>query len=159
MRVMIDFARRAAAGAAVLLACTAAAQDNLGYDPAADAFALLEDGRAAAAAEGKLVLVIAGGEWCIWCHYLNAFLQDNPDIERAFKDTFVTVKVYFGDEADNSEFFATLPEAIGYPHFWVIAADGEVLASQNTLPLEDGDKSYDRGRFIAFVEQWRQSRA
>ena len=152
---MTETARRCACISAALMCVPAWAQNDLGYDPVADPFAVLNEARAAAVEHDKLVLVIAGGEWCIWCHYLNAFLEDNPDIEQAFKEVFVTVKVYFGDEADNSAFFAMLPEAVGYPHFWVIGADGEVLVSQNTLPLEDGAKSYDRDRFMAFVEQWR----
>lgn len=142
---------------ALLLAC-APVHAELGYDPSADPFALLAEARTAASESDRLVLVIAGGEWCIWCHYLSAFLEDNPDIRRAFDETFVTVKAYFGDEVDNSAFFATLPEAVGYPHFWIVASDGEVLASQNTLPLEDGAKSYDRDRFMAFVARWQSPR-
>ena len=148
-------------GMTALLAAIAvtgyAQRDDLGYDPAADPFALLEDARASAAAEDKLVLVIAGGEWCIWCHYLDAFLTEHAKIGKALKDTFVVVKAYIGDEKNNDAFFATLPDAAGYPHFWVVAPDGAVLASQNTLPLEDGEKSYDAGRFMAFIDEWRRA--
>jgi Thioredoxin-like len=141
---------------ALLLAGTAArAQADLGYDPAADPFVQLAEARAVAAERGTPVLVIAGGDWCIWCHYLGAFLKKNVDIETALEETFVVVKAYYGDKADNRHFFATLPEAPGYPHFWIVGADGTVLASQDTLPLEDGDKSYDPGRFRAFIESWR----
>ena len=108
-----------------------------------------------AANEDKLVLVMAGGDWCIWCHYLHAFIDENSDIDDALDDTFVTVKAYMGDKNDNAEFFATLPKAVGYPHFWVVDSDGTVLASQGTAPLEDGQKSYDRERFMAFIEAWR----
>jgi hypothetical protein len=55
----------------------------------------------------------------------------------------------------NTEFFAGLPKAAGAPHFWVLSRDGEVLASQDTLPLEDGAKSYDRAKFSAFIDEWR----
>jgi len=133
----------------------ATAQSDLGYDPAADPFTLLNDAKTKAAIDDQLVLVVAGGEWCIWCHYLNAFLSENASINKAFKDTFVVVKAYLGDENSNDEFFATLPEAAGYPHFWVIAADGSLLASQNTLPLEDGGKSYDKQVFADFIDKWR----
>lgn len=148
----------ALATALVSIASVGVAQHDIGYDPGADPFALLSEAEARAADEGKFVLVIAGGDWCIWCHYLHAFLDDNEDINSALKGTFVVVKAYFGDETDNTEFFATLPEAVGYPHFWVLDAGGEVLVSQNTLPLEDGDKSYDRGNFLAFIENWEASR-
>jgi hypothetical protein len=50
---------------------------------------------------------------------------------------------------------ARLPEAAGAPHFWVVSGTGQVLASENTLPLENGDKSYDPAKFRAFVDRWR----
>ncbi len=130
------------------------AQTTLGYDPAADPFTLIQEARTAANLSGKHILVIAGGEWCIWCHYLNAFLEDHSDLNAAFKNTFVVVKAYIGDATDNDAFFATLPEAAGYPHFWVLNAAGEVLRSQNTLPLEDGDKSYSSAAFATFIDEW-----
>jgi thioredoxin-related protein len=148
----------ALASTLLTIASASFAQPDIGYDPGADPFALLQQAEASAAADGKFVLVIAGGDWCIWCHYLHAFLDDNEDIGNALKQTFVVVKAYFGDETDNEPFFATLPEAVGYPHFWVLDAGGKVLASQNTLPLEDGDKSYDRGNFLAFIESWESKR-
>jgi len=68
-------------------------------------------------------------------------------------------KVYVGGENKNTAFFARLPEAAGAPHFWVVSATGEVLASQNTLPLEDGAKSYDPKAFLAFIDGWRNRSA
>lgn len=133
------------------------AAEELGYDPSADPFAELEAARDAAAAEGKLVLVVAGGDWCIWCHYLHAFLSDHPVLEKRLEDTFVVAQVYRGDDNDNAAFFATLPEAAGYPHFWIVEPKaGALLESQDTLPLEDGDKSYDEDAFNAFVDKWQQ---
>jgi hypothetical protein len=154
----IQQCRAGLAAIVLFVSVSGSAQNTLGYDPAADPFALLSAARSAAAAEDKLILVVAGGEWCIWCHYLNAFLADNPGITKALKDTFVVVKAYIGDETDNDAFFSTLPAAAGYPHFWVLGADGEVLQSQDTLPLEDGDKSYEKGEFIAFIDNWKQAR-
>lgn len=131
------------------------AESELGYDSAADPFEQVEAARVTAAADGKLILVIAGGDWCIWCHYLHAFLTANPEIGTALEGTFVLVNVYMGEENTNEPFFATLPKAAGYPHFWILASDGTLLKSQNTLPLEDGDKSYDKLDFMAFIDRWR----
>jgi thiol:disulfide interchange protein len=148
-------------GILLLLTATPAstmAQEALGYDPAADPFALVAEAQDAAESADKLVLVIAGGDWCIWCHYLDAFLTEHAAINAALKDTFVVVKAYLGDKNPNEAFFATLPEAAGYPHFWVLAADGSLLASQDTLPLEDGGKSYDAKAFERFIDEWRATR-
>lgn len=140
--------------AATVLAGCARAED-IGYDSKADAFAIRDAAVAQAAAEQKLVLLISGGDWCIWCHYLAAFLERETELDAALHDVFVVAKVYVGDENLNKEFFATLPKAAGAPHFWVLSASGEMLESQNTLPLEDGAKSYDPAKFRAFIDRWQ----
>lgn len=132
---------------------------DIGYDPLANAFEQLDAAVATAAAENKLVLLISGGDWCSWCHYLAAFLERERPLDVALHEVFVVQKVYVGDENMNEEFFARLPKAAGAPHFWVLSSTDEVLASQDTLPLEDGAKSYDRSKFKAFVEQWRDRAA
>jgi thiol:disulfide interchange protein len=146
---------------AVLGTALAAAQPkkDIGYDHRANAFEQRDSAVAQAAAEHKLVLLISGGDWCVWCHYLAAFLERETAIDAALHDVFVVQKIYVGDENKNKDFFARLPEAPGAPHFWVLSPGGELLTSQNTLPLEDGDKSYDRAKFLAFVEQWRERAA
>jgi thioredoxin-related protein len=150
-----------AAAVFVLAANGAAAQakKDIGYDTRANAFEQLDAAVATAAAEDKLVLLISGGDWCSWCHYLAAFLERAPALDAALHEVFVVQKIYVGDENMNKEFFARLPKAAGAPHFWVLSSTGEVLASQDTLPLEDGAKSYDPGKFTAFVEQWRSRAA
>ena len=142
------------AAAALLVPPTGRAETELGYEPTADPFAQLKAAKSAAAERGRPILVIAGGDWCIWCHYLDAFLHERAELGAALKETFVVTKVYIGDEENNADFFATLPEAAGYPHFWILAADGSLLESQDTLPLEDGDKSYDPASFRAFIDRW-----
>lgn len=150
-----------AAAALALCAAVAPAQPkkDIGYDPQANAFEQRDAAVAKAGAEGKLLLLISGGDWCKWCHYLAAFLERETALDADLHEVFVVQKVYVGDENMNKEFFATLPKAAGAPHFWVLSQKGEVLVSQDTLPLEDGDKSYDRAKFAAFVERWRNGGA
>ena len=150
-----------AAAALALCAAVAPAQPkkDIGYDPHANAFEQLEAAVAKADAEDKLLLLISGGDWCKWCHYLAAFLDRETALDADLHEVFVVQKVYVGDENMNKEFFARLPKAAGAPHFWVLSGTGELLASQDTLPLEDGDKSYDPAKFSAFVEQWRRRSA
>ena len=126
-----------------------------GYDPAADPFAQVDAASKTASAENRHILLVAGGEWCVWCYYLEDFLMREPEVAGALHDTFVVVHVNYSEENRNEEFFGTLPEADGYPHFWILNAAGSLLESQGTLALEDGDKSYDRPAFIAFIDRWR----
>jgi thioredoxin-related protein len=150
-----------AATALALWAAVAPAQltKDIGYDPRANAFEQRDAAVARADAEDKLLLLISGGDWCIWCHYLAAFLDRETALDADLHEVFVVQKVYVGSENMNQEFFATLPKAAGAPHFWVLSQKGDLLASQDTAPLEDGDKSYDRAKFAAFIERWRNGGA
>ena len=145
--------RRAAAVVTLLAAAASHAlpPGNNGYDPKADPAAALRAAEGQARASGRLVLVEAGGAWCRWCWAMDAFLAKNPDLEATLEKEFVKVKAYYGDENDNKAFFATLPKARGYPHFWIVDADGKVLESVDTGKLEDGKSSYDREAFARFL--------
>lgn len=125
------------------------------YNPAADPFAQVDAASATAVVESKHILLVAGGEWCVWCHYLEKFLAQETRVSDALHDTFVVVHVNFSDENRNEEFFGSLPEADGYPHFWILDRAGRLLESQGTLALEDGDKSYNTSAFVAFIDRWR----
>lgn len=129
---------------------------NAAYDPAADPFADLERAKERALAEKKRILVEVGGEWCIWCHYLDAFLEENDDIRSAFADSFVVLKVNWDRDGPvkNEQFLAQYPERAGYPHFFVLEADGTFIHSQDTVKLEDGGESYDRDAMLAFARSW-----
>ena len=158
---MISKSMILAAAAVAFSAFVAAAQpkQDIGYDPHANAFEQLDAAVAKADAEDKLLLLISGGDWCKWCHYLAAFLERETTLDAALHEVFVVQKVYVGDENMNKEFFARLPKAAGAPHFWVLSQKGELLVSQDTLALEDGDKSYDRAKFAAFIDRWRNGAA
>jgi thioredoxin-related protein len=132
--------------------CMAAAPKLSGYDPKANPDADLRRALVQAKADNKKVLVVAGGEWCTWCHYLEAFLKNNPAIDAELHRAFVPLKVYIGEGNSNKAFFSRLPAAKGYPHFWVIASDGKVQKSVNTATLEDGGKSYNKKKFLKFIQ-------
>lgn len=127
-----------------------------GYHAAADPSLMLRNARTEARASGKKVLVIAGGDRCRWCMALEAFVARNADVKAALNETFVPIEVYVGEKNANAEFFATLPRAKGYPHFWVIDGDGKLLQSVDTGPFENGAGGYDKARFLRFIGRWSQ---
>jgi hypothetical protein len=129
---------------------------DLGYDPKADPFEQYQQAIATAEASNKLVLIIAGGDWCRWCHVLNRFVEKNADVERSLSDTFVVMKVYVGPGNFNELFFSQLPTAYGAPYFWIVSPEREVLGAQSTAKLERGTSTYDKDRFLAFIDSWRQ---
>jgi hypothetical protein len=140
----------------MLLASTSLAAD-LGYDPQADPFEGYQAAVSEAAATNKLVLIVAGGDWCRWCHVLNRFVNSNEDVEAKLNETFVVVKVYVGPGNYNELFFSQLPQAYGAPHFWIVSPEREVLASQSTAKLEKGKSTYDKTSFLAFIDHWRKA--
>lgn len=146
---------RAALLWAAFVATTAEAA-KLGYDPAADAFGQYHEAIATAEAQGKLVLIIAGGDWCRWCYVLDRFLSRNDEVRAQLEDAFIVMKVYVGDENYNEDFFAQLPRAYGAPHFWIVSPDRVVLASQSTGALERGRNGYDKAAFLDFIQRWKE---
>lgn len=141
---------------AVMLGSVSHAAD-LGYDPDLDPFAQYQNAVAQAADANKLVLIIAGGDWCRWCHVLNRFVAGNDEVEQGLNETFVVMKVYVGPGNYNELFFSQLPRAYGAPHFWIVSPNREVLASQSTAKLERGTSTYDKTRFLAFIDEWRRA--
>jgi hypothetical protein len=75
-----------ALGAAQLMAQS---KKDIGYDASADAFGQLAEAMAAAKTDDKLVLLISGGDWCIWCHYLAEFLERETALDAALHDVLV----------------------------------------------------------------------
>ena len=141
---------------ALLLLSSLSCAADLGYDPQADPFEQYQEAVSQAAAANKLVLIVAGGDWCRWCHVLNRFVSSNEDVAAKLDDTFVVMKVYVGPGNFNEMFFSQLPQAYGAPHFWIVSPEREVLASQSTAKLEKGRSTYDKASFLAFIDQWRK---
>jgi len=140
----------------VSLGSTAHAAATLGYDPKRDPFDQYHAAVAQAQAENKLVLIIAGGDWCRWCHVLNRFVSRNADVDASLNDAFVVMKVYVGDENFNDFFFSQLPAARGAPYFWIVSPQREVLSAQSTAPFEHGKSSYDKQEFMQFIDRWKK---
>jgi thioredoxin-related protein len=127
---------------------------DIGYHPNTNPVADLAHAKDLASTNNKKILIIAGGDWCRWCHALNEFLDDNGDVHNALDKTFVIVKVYVGEDNMNEEFFSKLPSAKGYPHFWVLSNKGELIASVNTGDLEHGNDSYNKAKFLKFISTY-----
>ena len=123
------------------------------YDPERDPQADVESAVAVAQASNKRILLIAGGDWCIWCHILEEYMHQTPAVEALLNDNYLIVKVNYSEENSNDDFFAQYPEVVAYPHIFVLDSNGEFLHSQGTGVLESGD-SYDEAKLVEFLTTW-----
>ena len=156
MIAMTAFSRRQFVCAACALLAAPGAPAQLlpqGFDPARNPEKDLAAALQVARATGRRVLVEVGGEWCSWCHILDRFFANEPELRRYRDAHYVWLNVNFSKENPNEGFLRRWPKVAGYPHFFVLDADGRLLVSQDTAPLETL-KSYDPVAMRAFLARW-----
>lgn len=135
---------------------------NAQFDPARDPVADLATAKVEAQRSGKRIVLDVGGEWCSWCHLLDAFIEGDAEI-RSFRDAnYVWMKVNYSEDNENAAFLSQFPQIKGYPHLFVLDAQGTLLHSQFTGELEADKgqpKGYNRERFFAFMKEWAPPKA
>lgn len=119
-------------------------------DPAAD----LKLALAAAKEHNRRVLVMVGGDWCVWCFLLDRHFREDPEAARLFYEGFEVLRVYYGDDNPNKAFLAGFPDFDLFPHFFVVETDGRVLASVNADVLI-ADAKYQTALIRKFAQHWR----
>jgi thiol:disulfide interchange protein len=124
------------------------------YDPARNPAEDLKQAVLIAQTENKRILLELGGDWCIWCKYMDEFYATHNEILQFRADNYVLVKVNVSEENMNEGFLSQFPEAAGYPHIYILEGDGTFLHSQDTVELEDGGQSYVPEVFMAFLQKW-----
>jgi thiol:disulfide interchange protein len=124
------------------------------YDPARDPADDLEQAILKAQKENKRIMLELGGDWCIWCKYMDDFYATHAEILQVRADNYVLVKVNVSEENSNDDFLAEFPAPGGYPHIYILDSDGTLLHSQDTVELEDGGSSYVPEVFMAFLKKW-----
>lgn len=124
------------------------------FDPTRNPFEDLKIAVDEAGKSSKRIILDVGGEWCIWCHRIDAFMNNTEEIKSLLDEKFIVLKVNFSKENKNEKFLSQYPTIEGYPHFFVLEKDGSLLHSQNTGELEK-DKDYDKEKFLAFLNKWK----
>jgi len=123
------------------------------FDPTRDPVKDLASAVALASKSDQRILLDVGGEWCPWCRKLDKFFDDNKDVGEFLHKDFIVVKINFSQENQNAKFLSQYPTIKGYPHMFVLDADGKLLHSQNTGDLENGDH-HDHDKVLAFLKKW-----
>ena len=128
-------------------------QEREKFDPTRSAAADLQAAIAKAGKENKRIILDVGGEWCVWCVWMDKFFTANAELAKLRDENFVWMKVNMSEENENKEFLSNYPQAEGYPHLYILEKDGSFLHSQGTSVLEEG-KSYNLQRFTDFLKKW-----
>ena len=127
------------------------------YDEKRDPFSDANAALALAKKTNRNVLIEIGGNWCTWCHKMDAFLEENPDVYKELHSKYVLLKISVSDANENESFMKSLPPVLGYPHMYVSTASGKMLLSKDTAELQDSN-GYSTEYWLAFLQQW-QSKA
>ena len=124
------------------------------FDPERDPFIDVQIALEQARREKKNVLLHLGGDWCILCKRLEAFINEHPELRMLRDSHYIVVKVYIGkDDPANEEFIQHLPPFNGVPHLYVYNNHGQLLCSQETESFEVGE-SYIRSKLQNFLQEW-----
>lgn len=135
---------------------TASAPHNAladGYDPRRDPDKDLAAASEEAKRSNKNVFIVVGVEWCSWCHTLDRFFQEHADLATLRDKNYAVMKVSMSQENPNRAFLSRFPRIHGYPHIFILDAQGKLIHSQPTNELEDG-RSYNVERFKSFLERF-----
>lgn len=126
------------------------------YDDDADAEADIARAVAAARTSGKRVLLIMGGNWCVWCRRLEHVLQNHPAVRAELARRFEVVHVSTGarrsgkNAAINARYGD--PMQHGLPVLVVLDGEGRVVTTQETGSLEVGER-HDPDKVLAFLQR------
>ena len=124
------------------------------YDPARNPADDLRQAIVLAQKENKRIMLELGGNWCIWCKYIDDFYASHADILQYRAENYILVKVNVSEENSNEKFLSQFPAVHGYPHIYILDGNGTFLHSQDTAELEDGNISYVPEVFMAFLQKW-----
>ena len=124
-----------------------------GFDPTRDPVQDLAAALRIAQATRRRVLVQVGGDWSTWSRAMDRFFRSQPELRKVRDANFVLLKINFSIENPNATFLARWPRIADYPHLFVLEADGRLLHSQASAPLEAG-KDYDPDAFGQFLNAW-----
>ena len=129
------------------------------YDPAENAKKGIADAVKKAKTEGKHVVIQIGGNWCIWCARFNDFISNDTKIDSIIKANYIVHHLNYSKENYNAKLLEKYgyPQRFGFPVFLVLDGEGKLIHTQSSWYLEDGKKSYDRDKVIAFFTDWSPS--
>ena len=126
------------------------------YKPAEKAETEITNAINEAKKSGKHVFIQIGGNWCIWCARFHDYVTKDAQLDSLMHANYVVYHLNYSKENYNTKLLTKykFPQRFGFPVFLVLDADGNLIHTQNSWYLEDGDKSYDRDKVKTFFNEW-----
>lgn len=140
---------------------TADAQSNLRkvYDESVDPMSQIDQAVAKAGKEGKFVICQVGGNWCRWCLMFADFITSDSEIKGLIDSNFEYIHVNYNPRKPKDETAVKMlerlgsPARFGFPVLVVLDQDGNVIHTQDSSLLEEGN-GYNRDKVIRFFSNW-----
>lgn len=126
------------------------------YNPFADAEKEIARALAKAKAEKKQVLLFIGGNWCVNCYRLNAFIKMDSALHALMTNNYVVYHLNYSKENKNLACLKKLghPQRFGVPVLVILNEVGNRLHTQDMALLQKGN-GYDKQKIEAFLNHWR----
>lgn len=140
---------------------TADAQSNLKkvYDESLDPITQIDQALVKAGKEGKHVICQVGGNWCRWCLMFAEFITTDEDIKALIDKNFEYIHVNYDPRKPKDETALKMlerlgnPERFGFPVLVVLDSKGNVIHTQDSSFLEEGN-GYDKNKVMRFFSNW-----
>jgi thiol:disulfide interchange protein len=123
------------------------------FDPQRSSFADLKQAIDEAGRTQRRIMLEVGNQSCLECKNLDQLFASNQTLKDLRDTNYVWLKINSSRDNENKQFLAQYPAISDYPHFFVLAADGHLVHSQDTKPLEEA-KGYSPDRMKEFLNRW-----
>jgi thioredoxin-related protein len=132
--------------------------NDLPYNPKADAKKEINAAIAKAKKEGKHVLIQVGGNWCPWCIKMHKLLHSDKELNSALNSNYIYVTLNYSPDNYNERLMKQYeyPNRFGFPVILILDGNGKKLHTQNTSYLEEGNE-YNKARMIEFFKGWTKT--
>ena len=128
------------------------------YDENADAMAQIDSALVEASTSHRYVICQVGGNWCKWCLRFADFISTDSEISEFIDRNYVYLHINSSSRrGENNNVSAVRrlgnPVRFGLPVIIVLDAHGNILHTQDSSYLEDGE-GYDKAKVMRFLKNW-----
>ena len=125
------------------------------YNPTANAKVDIEQAIKEAKKTGKHIILMTGGNWCVWCLRFNKLVTQDKQLDSAIKANYIFYHLNYSKENKNLDVLANYgyPQRFGFPVFIILDGDGSRIHTQNSAYLEEG-KGYSKVKVLEFLDNW-----